>query len=463
MEAILDNAFDAVVVVDREGIVRYVSQRFPELYGRPREEALGRPADEVLPHRGLPEVARTGRMEIGVVRRLGGRQVVINRYPLKRAGELIGAAEVAFLRLDRLLDLAQRLALVERKLEMYRKEVRRLWSPRYSFKDILGESPAIAEARRLALRAAHTDLPVLLVGETGTGKELFAQAIHRASPRGGGDFVAVNCAAIPGELLEAELFGYERGAFTGAYRPKPGRIELADGGTLFLDEIADMPLPMQAKLLRVLETKEVEPVGGLRPRRVDFRLICATHEDLQERVARGRFREDLFWRINALRLEIPPLRERPEDILPLAEHFLARARRELHLPPLELSEGARRLLMEHSWPGNVRELRNLMECLAALVERRHVEVEDVKRLLHEDRRPSPSLRQLTLEAERRAILHALRASGGRVSQAARLLGVDRSGLYKKLRRHGLRPSTFRYVCGRSSTLLPPSDPPPGLS
>src|SRR5436309_1977039 len=237
------------------------------------------------------------------------------------------------------------------------------WAARYTFADICGQSPALVQARELAQRAAQAECAVLLLGESGTGKELFAQAIHRASPRQAGPFVPIDCAAIPRELLEAELFGYAAGAFSGATKEgKPGKFELAHGGTVFLDEIGDMPLEMQVKLLRVLQERQVVRIGGLAPVPVDFTVIAATNCALEAMASRGQFRRDLLYRLDVVRITIPPLRERREDIRPLVEDYWARKSRELGRA-VRLSEAALRVLEQYHWPGNVREVVNVVERL----------------------------------------------------------------------------------------------------
>jgi sigma-54 dependent transcriptional regulator, acetoin dehydrogenase operon transcriptional activator AcoR len=303
--------------------------------------------------------------------------------------------------------------------------------------DILGESRAIANALRLAEISASNGKTVLLTGETGTGKELFAQAIHSASSRADGPFIAVNCAALPRDLFESELFGYASGAFTGARREGArGRFEQADGGTLFLDEISSLPFDLQSKLLRVLESKLVTRLGCATPRHVDARVIAASNEELTALVAAGRFRADLYYRLNVMSVRIPPLRERPEDILFLVKYFLAQERQHSARPPLMLSPAVEEVLVHFDWPGNVRELRNLCERWAAQVIGHEITLNDVPHEMGAARRFSSAAERAVVDAGTVTVddlLAALEASGNNVSATARKLGVSRTTVYNKLR------------------------------
>lgn len=303
---------------------------------------------------------------------------------------------------------------------------------------MLGESPAMRELYRKLERVSPTDACVLILGETGTGKELAARAIHGASSRAGKPFVAFNCAAVPENLLESELFGYEKGAFTDARSRKPGRFELATGGTLLLDEVGDMPLSLQAKLLRVLETRSVEPLGAIRTVPVDIRVLASTHRDLKEMVRAGRFREDLYFRLAVVPVQLPPLRERQGDVALLASHFL-RSFAEKHGKGFaSISPEATATLERYTWPGNVRELRNLMEQVAVLWDGAVLEPEHLPEL---QGGPAPSagaplknaVSRLKAGYEQERIMEALKACSGNRTQAARLLGISRRALQLKLK------------------------------
>ena len=333
--------------------------------------------------------------------------------------------------------------MLESKVQFYEQELIALRSTRYTLDSIVGASGAIQDLRKEALKAAATNLPVLISGESGTGKELFSQAIHHASPRRLHPFVRINCAAIPRDLMESELFGYDEGAFTGALsKGKPGKFELAHHGTVFLDEIGDLPLDMQPKLLRVLEEKALERVGGTKVVPVDFRLIAATNQNLEEMVAQGRFRRDLFYRLNVIPLNIPPLRERREDIIPLARLMLREILKETTSGEIEIDPQAETILRNYDWPGNVRELSNVLERIISSLEGKTIFARHVPMHLY-GKPKGPTLPQALMlkevmcRAEQEAIRHALAVSRGNKARAAKLLGIHRTLLYKKMRKHGI--------------------------
>jgi transcriptional regulator with PAS, ATPase and Fis domain len=368
----------------------------------------------------------------------------VQRIPIYKDGEVIAVfGQVMFKNVRDVSRLAKKLRLLESKVKLYEEELSSLRSTRYTFASIVGQSQAIARLKKEAADAAASGLNVLVTGESGTGKELFAQAIHHASPRRIKPFVRINCAAIPRDLFEAELFGYARGAFTGARAEgKPGKFELAHGGTVFLDEIGELPLEMQPKLLRVLEEKEFERVGGTKVHRTDFRLIAATNQSLEELMRERRFRKDLYYRISVVPLAIPPLRERPEDVLPLAESFLARLNEMAEAGKVRLSPEAKEIMLGYDWPGNVRELYNVLERALATMEGGVLEAADLPYYLSR-RSTSPSrlvqrpLKEVVARAEREAVRHALAITRGNKARAAELLGIHRTLLYKKMAKHGL--------------------------
>ena len=304
---------------------------------------------------------------------------------------------------------------------------------------IIGQCPAVERMREQIRRVAPSNGRVLITGENGVGKELAALAIHALSKRADGPFVKLNCAAIPKDLLESELFGYEKGAFTGAMTTKKGRLELADGGTLFLDEVGDLALDAQAKLLRAIETGEIERVGGTRTSKVDVRLVAATNKDLGAAVKAGDFREDLYFRLNVLPVVVPPLRERKADVPRLAQYFLARFAEAESRPLLTLSDDARELLEEYHWPGNVREMRNLMERAVVLVNGDAITAADLNPWLESapEEGEDAGLKGKVARSEIDSIRRALDAADWNVTQAATGLGIDRTNLHRKMRKYGI--------------------------
>jgi len=460
LEEVLAGAGEWMVVVDASGIVTMISGEYAEFNGTTVADAVGKHVTEVVENTRMHVVAKTGVAEIGERQTIHGRALIVNRIPLKDGDRVIGAyGRVVFKTVEQLRELASKMNLLESKVKYYEEELTHLRGARYTFGSIVGAGAAITAAKEEAERASRTDSTVLLRGETGTGKELFAHAIHAAGPRRAGPFIKLNCAAVPAELLESELFGYEEGAFTGARRGgKPGKFELAAGGTLFLDEIGDMPLPMQAKLLRVLQEKEVDRLGGTGSRRLDLRLIAATGRNLEEMVGQGTFRADLYYRVNVIPIRIPPLREHPEDLGAIAEAFLARLSADTGEPKRRLSAELLDLLRAYPWPGNVRELQNGLERAVAMSPRDVLRPEHflghLLRFAHgvpeeatpgasetdgEESwaKPPGSLASVKAEAERSAILSALAAVGGNRTRAAELLRIHRVKLHEKIKRYGI--------------------------
>ena len=344
--------------------------------------------------------------------------------------------------LDRLL-LTLRNALHIDRLQRENRELHRYWQEELA---LIGDSPAMASLRALIQRAAPSDMPVFILGENGTGKELVARAIHELSPRRGQPFLKMNCAAVPHDLVESELFGHEKGAFSGALVQRHGRFEEADGGTLFLDEIGDMPAPMQAKLLRVLQDGRLTRVGGSGEIQVDVRVISATNRDVNELLADGRFREDLYYRLDTITVRTPALRDRPSDVASLAAHFAQTACRRNHWKPRTLGKDAVELLRQQPWKGNVRELKNVVERALILSDADPLGAADVRAALPmlppaAGRTAAPpadgTLRDLADAYERDVIRERLRRFAGNVTNAARSLGLERSHLYKKCRALGL--------------------------
>jgi transcriptional regulator with PAS, ATPase and Fis domain len=441
LNLILDNIYNGVIVTDAQGYVTHMNTPYGQFLRVDPKAQIGKHCTEVVENTRMHIVAKTGNAEINWRHSIKGQDMVVQRIPIKQDGKVVAVfGQVMFKDVRDLEELAQKLSLLESKVELYEKQLISLRSTRYTIDSIVGVSNDVALLKKEAIRAAGTNLPVLLTGESGTGKELFAQAIHHASPRRLYPFVRINCAAIPRDLLESELFGYERGAFTGALaKGKPGKFELAHGGTVFLDEIGDLPLEMQPKLLRVLEEKELERVGGTALIRVDFRLIAASNRSLEKMMAEGRFREDLFYRLNVIRLSIPPLRERKKDIVPLARYILGKIVKDEPLREVRIDAEAEKALKNYEWPGNSRELLNTLEGIVYALENDEIRLVDLPFHLHRSQRKSSgsdgfALRNVQHRAEEDAIRFALASTNNNKARAADLLGIHRTVLYRKMRK-----------------------------
>ena len=337
------------------------------------------------------------------------------------------------------LELVIQRALKSRKVEEENKVLHQRLDQKFNLAGIIGNSGALTRVVEQVRQVAQSKATVLLLGETGTGKELFAQMIHQNSQRSGGPFVPVHCAALPANLLESELFGYEKGAFTGATERRIGRFETADGGTLFLDEIGEIDATTQVKLLRFLETRAVERLGSSKSIPLDVRLVCATNKNLEEMVAKGTFREDLFYRLSVVQITLPPLRERPDDVPLLLHHYLHFFAEENRLPSPRLKSGAEQLLSAYAWPGNIRELRNLCENLVVMRHGMELDEYDLDRRFHESRVsvgaaavPSPKSPLSKEENEKRLLRQALIEARGNRTKAAELMGISRRTLHRKL-------------------------------
>ncbi|AMV73821.1 sigma-54-dependent Fis family transcriptional regulator [Desulfuromonas carbonis] len=441
-ELVFDHIEKGAIVTDAKGRILYFNRPYARFLGVDPEAMVGRHVTEVLESSRMHIVAETGKAEVNELFTSKGRDMVVQRIPIFEEGKVVAVfGQLMFQQVGDVGRLASKLSMLESKLKLYEEELTSLRASRYGFENIHGASPRLVALKEEARKAAATDLPVLITGESGTGKELFAQAIHQASPRRRQPAIHLNCAAIPRELFEAELFGYSKGAFTGANPGgKPGKLELAHGGTLFLDEIGEMPLELQPKLLRVLEEKMFERVGGTQVIKSDFRIIAATNRDLKEMVKQKRFREDLFYRLNVVALEVPPLRERPEDIIPLARHLLDRIAENDPGSRFQLTTQAEAVLTSYPWPGNIRELLNVLERTAFTTEGDRIDACDLPFFLNRSV-PLPSasgpwgLGEVLAEAERQALRRALEVTGNNKAKAARLLGIHRTVLYKKMAKY----------------------------
>lgn len=437
---------EGAVIVDDQARLVWMNDRYPvRLNIADPATTIGRPIEEVIPNSQMRLVVESGRPIMLDIMDFGAESFVVTRLPLRDDdGVVVGAVGLVLYddprHLTPVVTRYQRLRADLAETERQLKEARRT---RYTFSSFLGGGPACIALKQLARRAARLASPVLILGETGTGKELLAQAIHAASPRALAPFVAVNLAAVPETLLEAEFFGVAPGAYTGAdRRGRDGKFKLADGGTLFLDEVGDMSLALQAKLLRTLQEQEFEPVGSNQLTRVDVRVIAATSRDLEAMVAAGEFRADLYYRLNVITLKTPPLRERFDDIQLLAEYLLEDIARRHGMPPSEIDPEALERLQRYPWPGNVRELSNVLERAVLMSDVIVLQASDIERVLPVGRSvppagASPGFAETVAGAEREAIRNALRSTQGNKSQAAKLLGISRAALYEKIAALGL--------------------------
>ena len=442
-------AFDSIVsgaiISDNSGRILYLNKPYCEFLGLDNNNAeyVGKHCSDVIENTRLHIVAKTGIPEMNRTQVVNGQNMIVHRVPIKKDGEVIAVfGIVIFQNLQEINKLVERTSILESKVKLYEEELQLYRSTSYTLDSIIGISQAINQLKKEALKATSNGFPVLITGESGTGKELFAQAVHHGSSRRVYPFVRINCAAIPKDLLESELFGYEKGAFTGAdSRGKPGKFELANRGTIFLDEVGDLPLEMQPKILRVLEEKEFERVGGSKVIKSDFRLIAATNRNMEEMMNQNLFRSDPFYRMNVISLSIPPLRDRKEDIWSLANHILKEQAKEIYPFDVSIDEEIRQVFNNYNWPGNVRELRNVIErALSSLdgsaIRLRHLPLNLTHQLVDKPGRTT-MLSEVIARAEKEAIIDTLKNTKNNKTQTAKLLGIHRTLLYKKMSRYGI--------------------------
>jgi PAS domain S-box-containing protein len=422
VKTVLDYAYEGVISVDHTGRVTVFNPVAQRLTGIDEARAVGCPISEVWPELKLADVLRTGRDDLDHLLRVKGKRILCNKIPIKVSGQVAGAVANF-----------QDVSKIQQMEERIRREIYASGHvASFTFDDVLGHTPIIENTLRMAKEFAATQSAVLILGETGTGKEVFAQSIHNHSQRAGGPFVAINCAALPSQILESELFGYVGGAFTGAMREgRPGLFEVAHRGTIFLDEIAEMDLATQGKLLRVLQEKKVMRLGSDKVIPVNVRVIAATNRTLKQMVSQNNFRADLYYRLNVLRLRVPPLRERLADIPVYARYFLARYTAATDRR-LAFTDDALDLLARYPWPGNIRELENTVERIAVVCREGKATATVVAEMLADEQEPGIS--PFLLENESEEIKKALAATRGKYGEAARLLGISRSTLWRRIKK-----------------------------
>lgn len=443
-ERVFDNINAGVLIIDADGYITHFNKPYGRFLNLDPDAQIGRHCADAIENTRMHIVAKTGKAEINKSQRINNHDMVVQRIPIKKDGKVIAVyGQVMFQNVEEVKKLASKLSMLESKVQLFEKELFDLRSTKYTFNCIIGKSDEITHLKNEAQNAALNDSTVLVTGESGTGKELFSQAIHNAGPRRSHPFVRINCAAIPKDLLESELFGYEEGAFTGAKtKGKPGKFELANHGTIFLDEIGDLPLDMQPKLLRVLEEKEFERIGGTKIIRSDFRVICATNQNLEELMENQKFRKDLFYRLNVIPIDIPPLRERPKDIIPLARHLLKNMAISANRPQKNIEKNAADELKKYNWPGNARELSNVLERAMYSSDNNTIYKGDLPfnldyTTLNPGKTSRPTLKNAQSQAQVKVIYQALAKTNYNKAKAAKLLGIHRTLLYKKMKEYNI--------------------------
>lgn len=447
---IIDMAHVGILICQVDGTIRLINPTYADMFGMNPVDSIGKNICEYFQNSRMLTVMQTGKADIDVKFTFKGQDALISRHPIVDNGKVVGGfIEVYSRDISKLSNLLKQLNNLEAKVKYYKRRAQGLPRAKYSLDDIIGQSEAITKIKKKVKNFAKSPELILVQGESGVGKELFAHAIHNASPRCAEAFLSINCAAIPGELLESELFGYEEGTFTGAKRGgKVGMFELADRGSIFLDEIGELPLAMQAKLLRVIENKEIQKIGRSSPAHSDFRVIAATNRDLYELVNQNKFRPDLFHRLNTLSLKIPSLRERTDDIPVLIHYILQSAFDKTGLKNITVSSEVMKLANAYSWPGNIREMKNvfsfallLMEEDDSVIKLRHLPPYLIEKGVVNNNRLGretvSSISHARIRAEREAIIAALKTSGNNKSQAAKILEISRNELYKKIRKYEL--------------------------
>jgi transcriptional regulator with PAS, ATPase and Fis domain len=447
LKFILTNRYESLVIVNEEGEVEFIDRLSEKFFNLAPGKSKGEKIKKIMPFSELDEVVASGIPHVGKIFKTKDRHQIVSRFPLIKNGKVIGAfGRVLLHSLEELEQVRKEANQLRVNFLNAERKIKNEFQATYTFDHILGVSEKILEAKELAKRMARTQSDILIAGESGTGKEIFSHAIHNASQQNSFPFIKVNCPAIPIEIAESELFGYEKGAFTGAMREgKPGKFELAEGGTIFLDEIGALPLSIQAKLLRVIQEREIERLGGKKPLKLSFRLISATNIDLKRLSQEGKFRSDLYFRLSKAILRLPSLRERKEDIPTYVSHFLKILNKNFETRVKAISEKALDILYQYHWPGNVRELANMLEQSfynmgndeILLPDHIPAEIKNSINFSYQHSNNGNSLRKVVDEVEKDVIFKILKHFKGNKRKTALYLGVQRSVLYLKLKKWGL--------------------------
>ncbi|WP_249871278.1 sigma-54 interaction domain-containing protein [Oceanobacillus saliphilus] len=442
IETVFEKSNFCFVVVDDQGLVTYLNDNYCQFIDVKKEDAIGKHVEDVIENTRMHMVVKSGKEEIADIQYIRGNYMIANRVPLYAEGKIVGAVGTVLYRdTKEWMKMNSHIRDLLMEIEHYRKKLMDQSGATYTLSDIVGSSDQLNKVKEKVKKVSAGDVSVLLKGESGTGKELFAHSIHQLSERSSKPFIKINCAAIPEELLESELFGYVEGAFTGARKSgKLGKFQLADGGTLFLDEIGDMPLNAQVKILRVLQEGEVEAIGSEKTQKIDVRIIAATNQPLEKLIQENRFREDLFYRINVVQIKIPPLRERPEDIKVIANYLLGKITRRSGKRVFGFDDAVKDFFMYYQWPGNVRELENVIESAVHLAPSDVITLEDLPEQIQANpyiTKQGSGLKEILDRTEKQAIEQALKKVNGDKTKAGKLLGIGKSSLYEKLKKHGI--------------------------
>ncbi|WNB93456.1 sigma 54-interacting transcriptional regulator [Bacillus sp. NEB1478] len=443
LETIIDSAYEWIVVVDHEGYVQYMNKTYCEFLGEDPAKVIGKHVTNVIENTRMHKAVLQGKVEIADLQFIRGNYMIANRIPIMFEGNVIGAVgTVIFRDTEQWKKMNSHIKALLHELNFYKKEWHVVNGATYTLNDFAGNSDEVLRIKDRVKNIASGDLTVLIRGESGTGKELLAHSIHQLSERSAKPFIKINCGAVPEHLFESELFGYSEGAFTGAKKGgKPGKFQLADGGTLFLDEIGDLPQNMQIKLLRVLQEKEIEPVGAIHSKKINVRVIAATNRPLEELIKENRFREDLFYRINVLQIHVPPIRERKEDIWPLAERFIESICAETGKRIIRVDQDVKDAFLTYDWPGNVRELKNFVEAALQLTLSDQISLNAFPDFLSEKLQvddSSKTLKEYVQETERKVILSQLKKLNGDVMAVADVLGIGKTNLYDKIKKYNIK-------------------------
>ncbi|MCG5102363.1 sigma 54-interacting transcriptional regulator [Oceanobacillus alkalisoli] len=449
LNIVLDSAYEGVTVIDENAIITEFNLAYSRFIGIDKKDAIGKHVQEVIDNTNLHNTVKNGMPERGQIQYIQGQPMIVHRIPIWKDRKVVGA--IGMVIFEGVSELYQIYNKFHKTVKFDQEFIQ---NPELSditpgsnktLDQLIGKSEEIHHLKRSVRKVANTNVTVLITGESGTGKEVIAQGIHHLSKQVHGPFISVNCAAIPEQLFESELFGYDDGAFTGAKKGgKPGKFELAKHGTIFLDEIAEMPLTLQIKLLRVLQEREFERIGATNKQRLQARVIAATNQDIKKMVGQGKFRKDLYYRLNIIELTIPPLRERTDDIPPLISHYLNKFSENYSMAVKQLTSDAMKAFIHYNWPGNVRELMNMMERLVILTEGDKIGSEhlpsymiDYHAVQNNNKSPAVQLKMNEETAEKQLIKVALEQANGNKTEAAKMIGIHRTTLYQKINKYGL--------------------------